>query len=230
VKKPVENNSALAAVIMPLLQRQISFNTFSGKAKMHFKGLGQNNQFSANIRIKKDEVIWINITALGGFVPVARLYITPDSFQLINTMERSAMQLPIAEAVKVLPVKADFSMLQNLLIGNALRTTGKPISAGDEGGSLRLQTETEDLVQEVTYNKADSNLRSLQMRTTDNRTEGLIQYGNYGMTSGRAFSESRAISLNNAGEPYYLDMNFSSAEFDVEIDLPFTIPKSYKLK
>lgn len=230
VLKQPENNEALIAALLPLMQKQVSFRTFSGKAKMHFKGLGQNQQFSANIRIKKDEAIWINITVAGGFVGVARLYITPDSFKMINTLQREVMLMPIADAVRVLPVKADFRMLQNLLVGNALRTTGKPLSASDNGGSLRLQTQTEDLVQEVTYNKTDSNMRSLMMRTADNRTEGMIQYGNYGLASGRQFSASRAVNLNNAGEPYYLDMDFSSAEFDVEIDLPFSVPKSYTLK
>lgn len=224
------NTAEIAAAIMPLLEKQVAFKTFSGKAKMHFKGLGQNHEFSANIRIKKDRAIWVNVTALGGFLPVARILITPDSFQLINNLQKEAIKLPIADAVKVLPVPADFAMLQNLLIGNALKTTGKPVSASDQGGSLKLQVTTGNLVQEVTYNKADSNLRSLQMRTDDNRMEGMVQYDNYGEVSGRQFASSRAVNLNNAGEPYYLDMNFNNAEFDVEIDLPFSVPKSYTLK
>ncbi len=227
---PDESTAEIAAGIMPLLKKEIPFTTFSGKAKMHFKGMGQNQQFSANVRIKKDKIIWVHVTALGGFVPVARIYITPDSIQLVNYLQKEAMKLPIEQAVKVLPAKVDFTMLQNLLVGNALKTKGKPVSASDQGGTLRLQTVTSDLVQEVTYNKADSNLRSLQMRTTDNRTEGMIQYGNYGDASGRQFATSRAINLSNAGEPYYLDMNFSSAEFDTDVDFPFSIPKSYTLK
>lgn len=232
--KPAEGNAAakqdLINKLTPLWQRQVSFNTFTGKAKCHYAGMGQKNEFTANIRVKKDQIIWINATALGGIVNVARIYITPDSIFLVNYLQRSAYKMPIADANKLLPAPVDFSIMQNLIIGNALKLNGMATDAVDFGGTLSIQTEDKDIIQQLTYNKADSSMRSLQMRTRDNQTEGMVQYGNYDMVSGRKFSTSRAISLNNQGEPYYLDMNFNNADFDRDIDFPFSIPKNYTVK
>jgi hypothetical protein len=228
--KPKVNQEAIDKAT-PFWKNLIPFNTFNGKAKMQFKGMGQNHDFGANIRIKKDKVIWINISALGGLVPVARIFITPDSFLFMNNLQKEAMRMPIGQATKVLPVKADFAMLQNLLIGSALKTTGRPVSANEQGGTLSIQVEDDEIIQELTYNKAENNnLRSVQLRTKDNRTEGMIQYGNYEMVTGRNFATSRAITLSNAGEPYYLSMNFNGAEFDTNVDVPFNIPKNYTIK
>ena len=63
---------ALIQNLLPLLQNEINFSTFSGKAKMHYASNDQKQEFVANIRISKDKIIWVNITALGGMVNAAR--------------------------------------------------------------------------------------------------------------------------------------------------------------
>lgn len=221
---------ALINTLNPLWQRSTSFGTFSGKAKMHYAGMGQKQEFTANIRIQKDKIIWVNVTALGGIVNVARVYITPDSIFLINYLQREAYKMHISQANKLLPAPVNFAIMQNLILGDALSQAGKPLDARDFGGTLSIETEDGGIRQLMSYNKTDSTMRSLQMRTKDNQTEGMIQYGNYDLVSGHRFATSRAINLSNVGEPYYLDMNFNTVEFDQPTDFPFTIPKNYTLK
>ncbi len=220
----------LINTLSPLWQKSTSFSTFSGKAKMHYAGTGQKQEFTANIRIQKDKIIWVNVTALGGIVNVARVYITPDSIFLINYLQREAYKMHISQANKLLPAPVNFRIMQNLILGDALTQAGQPLDASDFGGTLSIETEDGGIRQLLSYNKTDSTMRSLQMRTRDNQTEGMIQYGNYDMVSGHRFATSRAINLSNNGEPYYLDMNFNTAEFDLPTDFPFTIPKNYTLK
>ncbi len=233
--KPVDNLSpekrTLINALTPLWNKRIEFSTFSGKAKMHYEGKGQKQEFTTNFRIKKDQIIWASVTALGGIVQVARVYITPDSIKLINYLEKQLMTMPLSEASKVLPVPADFSTLQNLIIGNVLRPDGRLTDATDFGGTLSIQAEEKDLTQQVTYNKADSTIRSLQLRSADqNGPAGMVQYGNYENVNNQKFSTSRAINVINAGEQYYLDMNFNNVEFDKNLDYPFSIPKNYTRK
>jgi hypothetical protein len=215
--------------MMPVWGRQINYGTFSGKAKMHYEGKGQKNEFTAHIRIQKDKVIWISITAF--VLQVARVYVTPDSIQFVNYLEREASRMPISEVSKLLPAPIDFYSLQNFIVGNALKTSGvNATDATDFGGTWSLQMEAPNMVQQATYNKADTTMRSLQIRTGSGSTDGVIQYGNYAVISGRKFADSRAVNLNNNGERYYLDMNFNDVEFDKQLEFPFSIPKNYKIK
>ncbi|RYE25329.1 MAG: DUF4292 domain-containing protein [Sphingobacteriales bacterium] len=226
------NNDKLAVIdkIKPLLKNQIQFSTFSGKAKMHYQAQGQKNEFTANFRIKKDQVIWVAVQALGGLVNVARVYVRPDSVFLINYLERDAYKMPIADINKLLPVPVDFATMQNLIVGNAIDEKGTPTDATDFGGTMSIQLEDGGLTQQITYNKADNTMRTMQMHTGDNGAQGMIQYGNYEDANGRKFSTSRVININNNGEQYYLDMNFNSVDFDKQQDYPFSIPKGYSLK
>ena len=224
-----EAKQALISQLTPLWQQHINFTTFNGKAKMHYDGPDQKQEFTANIRIKKDEVIWASVTALG-LVNVARIYITPDSFKLINYLENNVLLMSFADAGKVLPVPVDFSILQNMIIGNVLKQSGKVTDANEFGGTWSLSVEDGEYLQQLTYNKSDSTLRSGQLMTkAEGGPQGMIQYGNYETVSNRRFANSRAINIVNKGLTYYMDMNFNKVEFDQPVDFPFSIPKKFKI-
>lgn len=232
MSNPINNEKGiLIAALKPLWAKEIHYADFSGKAKCHYEGKGNKQDFTANIRMKEGKEIWVSVTALGGIVQVARILITPDSFKLVNYLENSYMLMPLSEAKKVLPVPMDFTILQNLIVGNVLKKEGQFTDATDFGGSLSLQVDGADFIQQATYNKIDSTLRSLQMRSVgNNNTTGMIQYGNYEKRSNQTISMSRAININNNGEQYFLEMNFTNIDLDRVVDMPFSIPSKYERK
>jgi hypothetical protein len=221
----------LMSTLSNVWQQPFNFTTFSGKAKMHYEGKGQKHDFTTVFRIKKDETIWATVIALGGIVQVARVYITPDSLRLINYLDKEVIFMSLADASKVLPVPADFSSLQSIIIGTALRTTGTPVDAADLGNILSLQIAEDNFLQQINYNKADTTINTLQMHTKDESgPSGVLQFGDYQKINGNSFPMKRTLNVVNEGELYYLDMDFNKAEFDQPVDFPFSIPKNYKRK
>lgn len=222
----------LITALTPLWNKMVVFQTMTGKAKCHYEGMGNKQDFTANFRIQKDSVIWVSVTALGGIVQVARIYVTPDSFKMVNYLENSYTLMPLSQAGKILPVSVDFSILQNLVIGNVLQPGALLTDATDFGGSFSVQAENDQVIQQATYNKIDSTLRSLQMRTTSSADgqNGIVQYGNYEVRDNRKFSMSRAVNVVSNGAQYYLDMNFNNVDFDKHVDFPFSIPRNYERK
>ena len=79
-----EMKKTLMDNLLSLWQHEIAFTTFNGKARMHYASSTDKQEFVAHIRIRKDSVIWINVTAAMGAVNVARVYITPDSIFFVN--------------------------------------------------------------------------------------------------------------------------------------------------
>src|SRR4051812_39446187 len=71
--KPSAESLALIAGVKPYFAKRLNYKTFKGKAKMHYDGPDQKQEFTAHFRVKKDSLIWINITALSGVVQVARI-------------------------------------------------------------------------------------------------------------------------------------------------------------
>ncbi|HXS37819.1 MAG TPA: DUF4292 domain-containing protein [Flavipsychrobacter sp.] len=241
VTKPVVDSSkpslitgekkVLIASLSPLLQQKINYTTFSGKAKMNFEGPDMKQEFTANIRIRKDSIIWVAITALGGLVQVARVGITPDSITIINYLQKEVTKMPLTQAAKLLPTPVDFSSLQNFIVGNTLIAPGNVTDATDSGGTWSLQEEDSNYIQQVTYNKSDTTMSLSQLKAkTNSGPQAMIQYGNYEIIGGQKLSASRTVNIQNAGLQYYLDMNFANADFDQQLDYPFSIPKNYTIK
>lgn len=223
-------NPELARQLMPLWQKQITFSTFSGKAKMKFEMRGMKHEVTSNIRIAKDDTIWVNVAALGGVVSVARVLVTRDSLFFINSLEKSVMKLTAETANKLFPVPIDFSTLQNILIGNVINPNGTPTDASDNGGILSLQVENQQMIQNAVFN-TDSTLNTLQMELkTGGQREGTMQYTNYETIGDKTFARNRVVNITNNGEPYFLEMNFSGMVFDEPVEFPFSIPKNYTVK
>lgn len=233
VAAPNEPNAAkqmLMTALAPLLQNEIVYTTFSGKAKMEYASKDGKKEFTAFIRIRKDSAIWVNVTAAAGMVSVARIYITPDSLFLLNHLQKEAYRMAVADAGKLLPIPVTFSLVQNLFIGNLLQKGGTMKDATDFGGTWTLDVEDAGMRQQLGFNKADSTIRTVQMRSLDDAVQGMMQYGAYENTSGRKFSSERVLNITNAGEQHYLEMSFNRADFDMPIEMPFSIPKNYQLK
>ncbi|MBS1587372.1 MAG: DUF4292 domain-containing protein [Bacteroidetes bacterium] len=231
LNEQIANKQALIDSLKPVWNHEINYKTFAGKAKMHYEAGDQKQDFTANIRIQKDQIIWVSATALGGIVQVARIYITPDSFKMINYLDKSVTMMTLAQAEALLPTPMDYSVLQNVIVGNVMSKANPVSNALSLSDSWVLATENDRYVQEVTYNKADSAIRLEQF--TDKRQGGptaKIQYANYVPVDNRLFSFSRAINMSNAGVNYFLDMNYTSMDFDRVIDFPFSIPKNYTVK
>ena len=216
----------LADDLVPIWTTRLQYRTFSGKAKMHMEAPEDKQDFTAHIRIRKDSVIWINITAFGG-ISFARVLVTRDSFFMLNHIQKTAVCVPLSKAARILPSRIDFSSLQNLIIGEPLRD-GNIINAASAGNTWILHVEDTGYIQEITYDKADSTMSFAQLLThMPNGPKTITRYNQYEIADGRRMSTGRILHLQNSNDFYTLEMNFTKVNFDENLEYPFSIPKNY---
>ena len=179
---------------------------------------------------KKNEAAWVNVSAMGGIVNVARMLVTPDSFTLINYLQNSYTSMKTSEANKVLPFPVDFIMLQNLLIGNALRTDGNVVNVVETNDAGVLAVKKDNLNQEVSVSKTVTAISALKLYLDNDNSIANIRYNDYQNISGRKFPKDRVVNVVNEGTPYLLEMNYNDVNFDSDVQMPFSIPKNYSKK
>lgn len=214
----------------PVWNQRMAFRTFSTKAKMHYEDGNKSYDFVANIRMKKDSVIWVTVT-VGGLIQVARAVITPDSFKAVVFVEKQAYTGPVSKANDFLPAGIDFYALQNLIIGNPVLAGGTATDATDFGGTWSYRFEPANYIQQLNYNKSDSSLRSCQVVTTGSQDKALnVQYGDYQRNGNRFFSGLRKLVVVNGSKQILVDMNYNNSSFDGELNYPFSIPQSYEIR
>jgi hypothetical protein len=210
------------------LSRVIVWNSFNGKADMHFENKDQNQDFNGNLRLRKDKDIWASVIALG-IAEVARAYITPDSLKAIVRIGKKAYALSYKEGLELIQAQVEFPVLQNLFIGNPL-ISNVPVKKWDQKDSFVVITQVkDDFTQELTYNKRTGTLTDLQLSSTQRNFKCNIRYEKYGpITNQQPFAFNRYIVINNKGEEIKLNMEFNKAELDVPVETSFSIPDSYE--
>ncbi len=230
VPVPTPGSALLIAELAPLWNKRLQYKTFSGKAKIGLEGPDLSHDLVANFRIAKDSVIWVHVSALGGIVSVARIYITQDSFFMLNYQAKEVTRLSLADVARILPVQVRFNQLQNLFSGDPM-AEGTITTAEVKDQAWSLSTEDSSYMQQVTYQKADSTLILGYLKTRDpNGPTALIDYHNYEMAGSRRISTNRIVHIQNGLKNYTLDMNIIGPEFDKELEFPFSIPGNYTLK
>lgn len=226
-----ETDAASWPEALPLLATQYaaqdSFQTFSGKAKVHYEGKGQSQDFNANIRIQKDQEIWLSINALG-LLEVFRAVLTPDSLQAINRLDKVYYQYGISEVKNLLPAAADFQTIQSLLTGGIIGRHGQvmQVLSQDKGSSVLIQQR--DFQQTLVV--ADSG-RQLVQQTIYNPAAGLrleAQYQQPQPLGGRLFPYTHVLQITTPDGSVRLEINYDRVVFNAPVDMPFSIPRKFK--
>ena len=180
--------------------------------------------------LKKDAAIWIDITALGGMFHAARVYITPDSFFMINYQQKTVTKVPLKDVAKILPTQVDFQSLQRLITGEPLRD-GSLRNVVSLDASWLLHVADENYRQELEYRKKDSVLLNDKLNTVAaNGPQAMMRYDNFEMVDNHKIATSRSVTIQNGADKFLLEMEIENPVFEKELEMPFNVPKNYSLK
>lgn len=225
VKSNVKNKAVTAD---EYLAQKIDYHTFSGKAKMNYQGGGESQQFTANIRMNKDKDVWASITALGGLIEAARAYITPEKLQARNSINRQYYDLSYNEGLALIQAQVSFADLQDLMAGNPLLNDVAVQSSEKTDSIFTITKQKEDITEVLNYNIKTGLLQTISLSSKAKDFACTIVYSAYAPTTNKLpFAYSRTIDITNKGKQVHLDMNFTKAELNVPVDMPYSVPSSY---
>lgn len=208
-----------------LREPRLAYETFAGKAHVNYDGVGNSQSFDVNIRLEKDRRIWVSVTALLG-LEAARILITPDSLQAIDRLHRDVYSMRLSDAGQLLPFPADFQLLQSLILGEAL-------PAGTSYAGMRASRDTAVLLgiglfgkQELHFSQRDSILFRQRLSQEPNFME--VRNDRFDVIDGRKFPMIREIQASNAGMDHHVLMEFADVQFNLDLDMNFSIPSKYQ--
>lgn len=227
-----DSASTASLVLQSLNNNRIDFKTFSAKLKVQYEDRnGRQPDFNAFIRLQKDSVLWVSISATFLSIEAFRVFITPDTIIIINKLDKVVEYHPFSYIETIAHIPLNFSILQDIIIGN-------PIFVGD---SIVTYRQTENHILVGTVGKFFKNLLTISagnqfleksklddIELGRNRTADLI-YDNYEKNNQVAFATYRGITV---AEKTKVDirLSFKQYEFNKELSFPYSIPGNYKTK
>lgn len=213
-----------------LFLTNLSYSTFSGKAKMRLD-LGKDKfDVTSNIRIEKDKKIWISISATLG-IEVARVLITPDSVQILNKFQNEYMVKPFDYLYRFASPDLTFSNLQDLLLANIsvnLLSDIDAVNLKQDPNSVQLDGKLNEL--DFLY-KLNNNNRPYQFRLSQLSKKQLLEanYGEYAMASGQEFPMLLKMIISDGRQEIKTEINFNKVTFNEPVEMPFSVSSRYKV-
>jgi len=96
--------------------KDLDVEWLSAKANINFKDEQQRIKFNANIRMRKDSIIWMNIKKLS--VEAFRVLITQDSIFIIDRLEKKYYTHGLDFVEEKFNFPGQFQALQTAILGN----------------------------------------------------------------------------------------------------------------
>lgn len=227
VVKPVLNTKR-AENIRLLKGKDLPFNTLSLKGKVSLDLNGNENNVSVNIRIKKDEMIWVSITAIAG-IEVARALITPDSVLVRNNLQSIGVKKPFSYLNTFTSKQVTFKMLQSVITGNTIDDFMLETAALEQQqNKFTLIGDKAGLAFQVLFNTL---LKPAEMNMNDVKTGQALKvvYSDYQNVTGALLPSVVKINALSGKKKTNIAFDFTKTDRNVPLDFPFTLPKRFEI-
>ncbi|MCI0751041.1 MAG: DUF4292 domain-containing protein [Flammeovirgaceae bacterium] len=209
---------------------EIDFEYFHGKAKMTLKDGNKEREVKANVRVRKDSVIWMDIQVVG--ISGARVLINQDSITIRSNVEKEYYVFEYAELSKRFNFEINYNIIQAAFLGNLVMQRKETDEIGKEISHfvLKQHAGTVDVVNLI--NAASMKIEKVELKEASTENILTINYSNFQSVADKTFPYNGVINLVYKTSKGLLNTNitfeYNKAEVgDKELKFPFNIPKKY---
>ncbi|MEO1051253.1 MAG: DUF4292 domain-containing protein [Bacteroidota bacterium] len=210
---------------------EVDFDYFTAKAKLKYKDNENDVNARANVRIKKDSIIWINFTSAG--ISGGRCLINRDSIVLLSILKKEYYVFTYQELTDRFKFKVDFDRLQSVTLGNLIIPKAETDQVSENNGFQVLSQRETDISIKNFVNPQTSKIEKIEMFDGREKNTADINYKNFQQIDEQVFPFSGLISLvyqtSNGPVNTVIDIEYIRAEVsDKPLKFPFNISKKYE--
>ncbi|MEJ0031771.1 MAG: DUF4292 domain-containing protein [Bacteroidota bacterium] len=210
---------------------EIDFEYFHGKARINFRDEKKEKDVKANIRIRKDSVIWMDISVVG--VSGARALVNHDSLTIRSNVDKEYFVFEFAELSKRFNFEINYHIVQAALLGNLLYDKRPEDKVTSDGTYTVLEQMVGTTLIKNYINTASTKLERIELKEQNTSNSLTIQYSNFQNVGSKVFPFNGVIQIlyktpagiiNNS-----ITFEYSKAEVGGrELRFPFNIPRKYE--
>jgi hypothetical protein len=207
--------------------KQLQFRSLTMRCKVFYDDGKMQQDFTANVRIKKDSIIWLSLTGIFG-IEGARMIITQDSVFLLNKLTREYLVRPVSYLSQIIPLSSGYDALQNLLIGQLVNIEPAEHRIYEADSMLILNFQNTNLRQTATLHRQNYTTLDLLLADQLIKQDLKITFGDYRDLSGSPFSFLRFIEVNRGLQKMKINMEVQRYTIDEPLTFPLEVNDSYK--
>lgn len=229
-KKTVPALATVGPAKLTLNIETIDFDYFQGKARMILRDGSKERDVKANIRIRKDSVIWMTFSVIG--VQGGKALINKDSITVVSNLDKEYYVFEYGELSRRFNFEINYQVIQAAMLGNPIMARANSDDV-EQANSMFLLKQKQATVAVINYiNAASMKIEKVEMSETDSKNSLTLNYANFQPLEHRLFPYNGTISLLYKTPAGLLNttiiFEYNKATVDEkELKFPFNIPKKY---
>ncbi len=216
-----------------LVFEEPDFEYLNTKTRINYKDSDNNLTTTANIRIKKDSIIWMSLTPILG-IEAARAMITRDSMVFLNRLNREYSVYDFKLLSEKYHFNIDYELIQAMILGKM------PLAANDS--SEILSSKQFYIVRQQNGPYAIDNyisrelmkLEKVTMKEPPTKNSLILEYEDFKPLAAFSIPFQSLIKVNyeHGTEIKNTEINIKHgrAELASALQFPFNIPSRYERK
>jgi len=209
--------------------KELDVEWLSAKAKITYKDEAQTRKFNANIRMRKDSVIWMNIKKLS--VEAFRILITQDSIHIIDRLEKKYYIHGLDFVEEKFNFPGQFQALQTAILGNPYFFEEQKLSSDIADQQYQLTSGAEIRTRsKYLLNGMDYSLKEMSFFDVERDRKLGIDLANYfAVIDDLIFPHNRIYTVESKETGVAkIDMKFSKVELNVPKNIVFSVSSRYE--
>ena len=209
-----------------LIQNQVKAETFSGRAKVKYRGEDSSITVSSSIKIRKDSAIWLNAKAFG--LEAGRALIRPDSVFILDRINKQYYAKSFEWLRREYGVPVNYEGLQAMLLGNPVFLTND-LEVSSDSLNYYLEGENDRFMMKYGIHGANFQLLSMLIDEKGKPERGAIELTDYRpLPDGQNFSYIRRIFFDSPDTgATEVGIEFSKITINEATKIGFSIPPTY---
>ncbi len=219
---------------------KLDFDYLTAKLNFTYNNGKSNTNLKAQLRIKKDSIIWMSFSPAMG-IEVARIALTCDSVKFINRLNKTYFTGKYKVLDSLINSSVNYLMLQSMILGNDVPyydINEYKVRDADNYYLLVMQkkrkkrknsknTEENILVEKIWLDPVTFRTKKMEMHELDDKEKKLtVTYDDYRNVDGKWFPFKLKIKIKSE-KSITIDVNYSKVQFTDRLSFPFRISSKY---
>ncbi len=229
-KKIVTPSLSLIPPKPDLAVEEIDFEYMNGKARMVLRESNKQRDVKANIRVRKDSVIWMTFSVIG--VQGGKALINQDSITIVSNVDKEYFVFTYSELSKLYNFDINYQVIQSAMLGNLIMPRKDEDQVTQESSFFIVKQKANSISVDNYINAASMKVEKVEMKESNSNNSLVINYSNFQPIDTKLFPYNGTISLFYKTLSGALNttiiFEYNKAEVsDKELKFPFNIPKRY---
>ncbi len=209
---------------------EIDFEYFHGKARMIMREANKEREVKANIRVRKDSVIWMTFSVIG--VQGGKALINKDSITIVSNVDKEYYVFDYAELSKRYNFEINYRVIQSAMLGNLIMPMKDDDVIQRDPSFFVLNQHSGTIDVQNFVNAASMKIEKVEFKESNTNNSFVLNYSNFQPVGNKKFPYNGTINLFYKTLSGLLNttiiFDYNKAEVgNRELNFPFNIPKKY---